>query len=126
MYQPSIDELMKLNVVDYNYKSDSKKNKEVGFIAQEVHKVLPAIVRIGEEELGKEGLPKKPWMVDYSRLTPHIIKATQDLKKDLDQKEIEIRDFQQKLEDKNIEIAQLKSMILQLKEEFQNLKSLIK
>jgi hypothetical protein len=36
--------LMKINVADYNYKSDTKKNLQTGFIAQELYTLYPQAV----------------------------------------------------------------------------------
>jgi hypothetical protein len=104
----SIEDLMKLNVVDYNYKTDKAKSKEIGFIAQEVFQNVPSVVKIGEDKINADGLPEKPWMVDYSKLTPLVIKATQDIKRDLDAKELEIKE--------------LKELIFELKKDIEKLK----
>jgi hypothetical protein len=95
----SILELMKLNVVDYNYKNDNSKTSETGFIAQELHKLVPTVVKIGSDELDEKGIPKSPWMVDYGKLTPIVIKAAQDLKKENDAQQILINTQAQKIEE---------------------------
>jgi hypothetical protein len=39
-----LNDLMSLNVVNYNFKNDEKKNKQIGFIAQEFKEVFPSLV----------------------------------------------------------------------------------
>jgi hypothetical protein len=95
----SIADIMKMNVVDYNYKMDKYKNKEIGFIAQELHKLIPSVVKVGSDELDEKGMPKSPWMVDYGKLTPIVIKAAQDLKKENDAQQILINTQAQKIEE---------------------------
>lgn len=119
----SINDLMKIKVVEYNYKLDKSKSKEIGFIAQDLNKIIPTVVTKGDEELGENGLPKKPWMVDYSRLTPMIIKATQELKNEIDKIDSLNHELKEKLNQKDIEISKLKDMIFELSQEFQTFKS---
>lgn len=96
----SLSDLMKIKVVEYNFKADKNKNVETGFIAQELHKIYPQAVKQGTDELDAKGVPSQPWMVDYSRLTPALVKATQDLKKELDEKTALI----EKLQKENMEL----------------------
>jgi cytoskeletal protein CcmA (bactofilin family) len=97
--QFSIADLMKMNVVDYNYKMDKNKNKEIGFVAQELYKIIPSVVKQGSDELNENGTPKNPWMVDYSKLTPIVVKAAQDLKKENEEQQAIINKQSQKIEE---------------------------
>lgn len=97
--QFSISDLMKMNVVEYNYKMDKNKNKEIGFVAQELYKIIPSVVKQGSDELNENGTPKNPWMVDYSKLTPIVIKAAQDLKKENEEQQAIINKQSQKIEE---------------------------
>ncbi len=65
--------LMKINVADYNYISDSKKVLQTGFVAQELFKTYPQAV-----QAGGENAKTNPWMIDYSKLTPLLVKSIQD------------------------------------------------
>ncbi|MFA5346093.1 MAG: tail fiber domain-containing protein, partial [Candidatus Omnitrophota bacterium] len=70
-----LKELMSIPVDDFNFISDPGKKKVQGFIAQKLYKVYPEAVTVG----GKD--PKtEPWMVDYARLTPLLVKSVQELK----------------------------------------------
>jgi hypothetical protein len=68
--QIGLEELMQIKVREYNFKTDTRQ--EHGLIAQEVHGVYPLAVVVGGDDPGKE-----PWMIDYGRLTPLLIKAIQ-------------------------------------------------
>jgi FtsZ-binding cell division protein ZapB len=63
---------MKIQVRDYNFKSKPGQN-ETGFIAQQLYTVLPDVVSQGGEDPAK-----KPWTVDYGRVTPLLTKAIQE------------------------------------------------
>jgi hypothetical protein len=69
----SIADVMKIKVADYNYKADKTKTVTTGFLAQDLYKVYPEAVTPG-------GTDEKanPWQVDYSKLTPLLVKAMQD------------------------------------------------
>ena len=51
-----------------------KKTIDYGFIAQEIYEVFPQMVTVGGND------PKiEPWQIDYSRITPLLVKAIQEL-----------------------------------------------
>ncbi len=71
----TINDLMKVEVKDFHWKSDSiRKEKTNGFIAQNLNEIYPDAVTEGADND-----VTKPWTVDYSRLTPLIVKSVQDL-----------------------------------------------
>ncbi len=76
--QYGLDDVLKLDVYDYTYKSDKNSQPRTGFMAQELYKVYPEAVTKGDdsETLGPDS---KTWAVDYSRLTPLLVKAVKDL-----------------------------------------------
>jgi Chaperone of endosialidase len=79
--QPSakgLNEVMKIQVRDYNFKSKPGQN-ETGFIAQQLYTVLPNVVTRGGEDPAKE-----PWSVDYGRVTPLLTKAIQEQQAEID------------------------------------------
>ena len=55
-------------------------------IAQELEKIIPEVVIVGGDDE-----KKRPYSIDYGRLTPWLIKAVQELSAKIDsqQKEIE-------------------------------------
>ena len=75
-----VSDLMKISVKDYNRIGDQGKTLELGFIAQDLYKVLPQVVTVGGAD------PKvEPWQVDYGRVTPLLVKSIQDLKMEIEQ-----------------------------------------
>lgn len=74
-------ELLKLNVYDFVFKSDSLRRKHVGFMAQEVKELFPdAVATNGDDGVQPLADGKEPWSVDYGRLTPLLVKSIQELK----------------------------------------------
>jgi hypothetical protein len=80
-----LNEVLKIKPVDYSQKvtkgfreSHGQVNNETeesfGFIAQELHKVLPELVNVPED-------PDKYWTVSYGKLTPILVKAIQEQQK---------------------------------------------
>lgn len=108
-----LKDLMRIQVSDYNYRDDGE-HQMTGYIAQQLHEVFPDAVRKGGED------PKSdPWMVDYGRLTPLLVKSIQELngkvedvvagttgadainglQQQLSDKDDQIRDLNRKLDD---------------------------
>jgi hypothetical protein len=73
-----IADVMKIKVADYNYKSDKTKTVTTGFLAQDLYKIYPEAVTPG-------GADEKtnPWMVEYGKVTPLLVKAMQDQQKEI-------------------------------------------
>ncbi len=71
----TIERLMKIKVRNFQFKRDDSRH--TGFIAQELIAVYPEAVTKGEKE-------EDMWSVDYGKLTPFLVKAVQDLKKEND------------------------------------------
>ena len=69
----ALSDLMRIKVVDYTFKG-APEDVQTGFIAQQLYTWFPVAVSPGGED------PKTdPWMVDYSRLTPLLVKSLQEL-----------------------------------------------
>jgi hypothetical protein len=98
----SIADLMKVEVVNYNFKADKAKTTTTGFIAQDLYKIFPDAVTVGGENV-----TEKPWTVDYGKVTPLLVKAIQDQQK-------EIASLKARLEEMNVlkaEVASIKSLL---------------
>ena len=80
-------DLMKIDVRDFDYINDPNSQTINGFIAQELAEIYPDAVTVGSDEVDDNGNLIHPWMVDYGRLTPLIVKAIQDQQAEI--KEIE-------------------------------------
>jgi predicted RNase H-like nuclease (RuvC/YqgF family) len=73
----SIDDLMKIQVRDFNFKKDANKKIVAGFIAQELAPIVPDAVTVPAKT-------EEYWSVDYGRLTPILVKAVQDQQKTIE------------------------------------------
>jgi hypothetical protein len=67
---PVLDKLMQVQVRQYDW-TEGDLHQDYGFIAQELEPVLTGIVTKGKTE-------EDMWQLDYSRLTPHLVKAIQE------------------------------------------------
>ena len=80
-FQNGLSIVSKLNPVSYKKKSsiaDSVYNRsEIGFIAQEVQKILPALVRVGKDV-------DKTLALDYNSLIPILTRAIQEQQKQIE------------------------------------------
>lgn len=86
-------EVKRIRVREFNYRTDARKAKIVGFIAQELANVFPDAVTKGSGDtetadcacdLTKGGHVEtcchaNPWGVDYGRLSPLLVRAIQEL-----------------------------------------------
>jgi len=70
-----LDDLLKVNVVNYNFIDDKKKEKQIGVIAQELETIFPNMVFESEDKETGE----KHKNVKYSIFVPMLIKAIQEL-----------------------------------------------
>ncbi len=68
-----IDDLMKIQIRDYTWKADPEHKITHGVIAQELYQIYPQAVTMPIDEATGY------WMVDYSKLTPLLVKSVQDL-----------------------------------------------
>jgi Chaperone of endosialidase len=67
----SLKDLMKLKVVDFNFKSDLNKRTSTGFLAQEVYKIYPLAVTKPTKSVDK-------WQMSREALVPLLVKSIQD------------------------------------------------
>jgi hypothetical protein len=68
-----LNDLLSIEVKDYEYKS-APDVTTTGFIAQQLYTLYPEAVSEGGDDARSD-----PWMVDYGKLTPLLVKAVQDL-----------------------------------------------
>ena len=81
------DMLMAMNPVSYHWKVDPQGPKSIGFIAQEMQKIMPEAVSgipDGEDMMG----------MDYGRITPVLVAALQDAHRKIEQLEKRIADME--------------------------------
>lgn len=92
----SINDLMKLKIYDYSYKSDSSNKKITGFLAQELFEIFPQAVSKPRE--GNDNPNENPWMVDYGSLTPLLVKSIQDQQKQIEKQQKIIEELIKRIE----------------------------
>jgi hypothetical protein len=80
---PVLDKLMDVKVRQFDW-TEGDLHQDAGFIAQELAPVLSGIVTQGTKE-------EDMWQMDYSRLTPYLVKAIQELKTELDSVKAELQ-----------------------------------
>jgi flagellar biosynthesis chaperone FliJ len=99
-----LDEIMKLQAVTYNWKDNDDRRLQLGFIAQDVEKIVPEIVTksgISDEEF--ERLEKKgekvtdTYGMQYTGLIPVLVKAVQEQQKVIEEKVNRISQLEDKL-----------------------------
>ncbi|MFN8155082.1 MAG: tail fiber domain-containing protein [Bacteroidia bacterium] len=78
-----MDVLKKIQIKDYQY---IRRGDEVvqGFLAQQLYEVYPQAVTKGTDERDENGNLVNPWMVDYSKLTPLLIKSVQEQQEEIE------------------------------------------
>ena len=102
--------LTKIQVRNFNYIADASKRTLQGFIAQELNEVYPQAVTAGGDD------PKtKPWQVDYSQLTPLLVKSVQEIQQESDAKDIEIAKLKARADKAEHTADQLKAEADELK-----------
>jgi hypothetical protein len=67
---PVLDKLLTVKVRQFDW-TEGDLHQDYGFIAQELEPILSGIVTKGKTE-------EDVWQLDYSRLTPHLVKAIQE------------------------------------------------
>jgi len=83
------DMLMAMNPVSHRWKADPDADAVVGFIAQEMQKIVPEAVSKGDSE-------DDMWSMDYGRITPVLVAALQDAHRKIEQLEQRIADMENK------------------------------
>jgi hypothetical protein len=67
---PVLETISKIKVRQYDWK-DANVHQDYGFIAQELDTVIDGVVTKPDDE-------ELMWSVDYSKITPHLVKAIQE------------------------------------------------
>jgi len=67
---PVLDKLMTVKVRQYDW-TEGELHQDYGFVAQEIEPLLSGVVTKGKTE-------EDVWQLDYSKLTPHLVKAIQE------------------------------------------------
>ncbi len=90
-----LSDVMKLQAIKYDWRKDEFPDKHfddrrhIGFIAQDVELIYPEIVNTNNE--GYKSL-------DYSKLTPILVKAIQEQQKEMDEYKLKIKNLELEIE----------------------------
>jgi hypothetical protein len=97
-----LQEILKLNAVSYNWKNSTDSKLHLGFIAQEVEKIVPEIVsksNLPDDEyarLEKEGkVISDTYGMEYTSLIPVLVKAIQEQQRLIESKSLEINNLRE-------------------------------
>ncbi len=123
--QYGLSDILNIKVRDYNFKLDPVDNVKTGFLAQQLYEVFPTAVLVGGEDA-----KTNPWMVDYSKLTPLLVKGIQDQQKVIESQENRIQKLENENQAMKIEIskiqqleqqnAEMKAMLEQIQQQLKN------
>lgn len=99
-----LDEVMKLKAVSYNWKNNLDSKLHLGFIAQDVDKIIPEIVSKSSlsdlefEKLQQKGeLPTDTYGMEYTGLIPVLVKAMQEQQRIIESKSQQISQLEARL-----------------------------
>ncbi len=98
-----LSDIMKLKPLEYDKKivkelkngqfKYGKTIHSIGFIAQDVYKIIPYVVHKPKDE------QNELWSIDYSKLSPVLVKAIQELKQQNDLQQKEISELKKEIEE---------------------------
>ena len=72
----SLSKVLQLQGVDYSWISDSSKDIHSGFIAQDVEKVIPQVVKTNDSE-NQDGIKLKT--INYNGIIPYLVESIKEL-----------------------------------------------
>jgi len=84
-------DLKKLKLRNFNWKGTNvEEDVKLGFIAQELYKVIPEAVKVGAKKA--KDAKKDPWMVSETKIVPYLVGAVQQQQNMIEtlQKEIKL------------------------------------
>lgn len=112
-----LSDIMKIKVFDYSI-YDSKE-KQTGFIAQELYEIIPSVVSVGGDDPSKN-----PWGISYGKFTPILTKSVQELNAKFESLEAEndtlreenkrLSEKVEKIEEYEIRLERLETQLKQL------------
>ena len=85
-----LEKVARLRGVYFNWDDEHGGHHDVGMIAEEVGEVLPEIVNYEENGIDANGM-------DYSKLTPLLVEAINELHSKVEQKDLQITELQARL-----------------------------
>lgn len=100
-----LNTILNIAVKDYDYKDEKISNRQTGFLAQQLYEQFPQAVSKGGNDV-----KSNPWMVDYSKLTPLLVKGMQEQQLQIEELKSKLNSQNKLLEDiiKRLEIVEKK------------------
>jgi Chaperone of endosialidase len=92
LYKPVLDNIKKLHVLTYHYKSDNQNTKNLGLVAQNVKEYFPEIVSLMSNEKAEKLLG-----IDYAKVGVLAIKAIQEQQVIIEQQQQKIESFEKEI-----------------------------
>ncbi|MCS4301908.1 tail fiber domain-containing protein [Chryseobacterium sp. BIGb0232] len=86
-----LEDIMKIRPVSYQLKEGNDPHVHLGFIAQEIEKIIPELVSSTPDNNGYKA-------VDYIKLIPVLVKGLQDQEKKIQDQQKQIEALKQKIE----------------------------
>jgi hypothetical protein len=86
----ALQDIKDLKVRQFDWKDNIDTHRDFGFVAQELHSIIPEAVSVGSDELDDNGKPKQSWGVDYSHIVPRLVKAVQEQQTKIEELEAEV------------------------------------
>lgn len=90
-----INDLMKIKVRDFNWKSNPTSSKSMGFIAQEVFEDSPRELHLASP--GGDNPKSTPWSISQQNFVPLLVKSIQDQQKMIEELQEEIKSLKNKI-----------------------------
>lgn len=76
----SLNQILNVDIKEYNYTFDNKKIRHTGVIAQEIKEIMPSVVSI-EKSHGLDDFHS----VQYTGLVPHLVNCIKELNKEIEE-----------------------------------------
>lgn len=108
-FEQGLATLEKINPTIYQMKSNPTQD-EIGFIAQELQKVLPQVVGGNPSD----DIEESPMTVDYGRITPVLVAAIKEQQELIKQQQKVIEDLTSRLDKQDDQFGQMKAEIAKL------------
>ena len=84
-----LNEVLKMNPVEFDWKEKRNKAHDIGVIAQEIEKIIPEVVKESKELNSDETFKS----VDYGKMVAVLIKAVQEQQKQIEDLKKEIKEL---------------------------------
>jgi len=92
----ALQNIKDLKVRQFDWKDNIDTHRDFGFVAQELHTIIPEAVSVGSDELDENGKLKHFWGVDYSHIVPRLVKAVQEQQTKIEELEARITTLENK------------------------------